>query len=149
MPLLKLATIDPVATGLAGQIEQKERTEFRNEEWKGENKPRCEQTECDVSSSTHHMINSSRPSPTFYTVSDKSWLWRPGTRQAPYSDRLTHRQPCVIASLASTGRQLPAPALSVIRAMVACNTSIVPPLEPPAFVCHTVQSKYESYGSLI
>jgi len=32
MPLLKLAMIDPVAIGLAGQTEQKEQTEFRKEE---------------------------------------------------------------------------------------------------------------------
>jgi len=44
----------------------------------GENKPRREQTEHDVSSSMHHVINSSRPSPCFRTASDKSWAWRPG-----------------------------------------------------------------------
>jgi len=32
----------------------------------------------DVSHSTHHVINPSRPSPAFRTASDKSWVWRPG-----------------------------------------------------------------------
>jgi len=32
----------------------------------------------DVSRGTHHVINPSRPSPTFRTASDKSWAWRPG-----------------------------------------------------------------------
>ena len=57
--------IDAVAFGLTGQTEQKERTEFRERTVKGENKPRCEQTERNVSSGTHHMINLSRPSPCF------------------------------------------------------------------------------------
>ena len=26
----------------------------------------------------HHVINPSRPSPTFRTASNKSWAWRPG-----------------------------------------------------------------------
>ena len=54
--------IDPVAILLTGQTEQKEQTEFRE---RGENKPRCEQTERDVSNGTHHVINLSRPSPRF------------------------------------------------------------------------------------
>ena len=32
----------------------------------------------DISRGTHHVINPSRPSPAFYTASDKSWAWRPG-----------------------------------------------------------------------
>ena len=35
-------------------------------------------TVCDISRSTHHMINPSRPSPAYCTASDKSWAWRPG-----------------------------------------------------------------------
>ena len=35
------------------------------EERRGENKPRCKQTKCDVSSGMHHMTNPSRPSPGF------------------------------------------------------------------------------------
>ena len=31
-----------------------------------------------VSCGTHHVINPSRPSPTFRTARDKSWAWRPG-----------------------------------------------------------------------
>jgi len=54
---------DPVAIGLAGQTEQKEQTEFREEDLKGENT--CEQTERDVSSGKHQVINPSRPSPCF------------------------------------------------------------------------------------
>jgi len=54
--------IDPVAIGLAGQTEQKEQTEFRERRVKGENKPRREQTEHDVSRGTHHVISPSRPS---------------------------------------------------------------------------------------
>jgi len=57
--------IDPVAIGLMGQTEQKEQTEFRERRVKGREKPRCEQTERDISSGTHHMINPSRPSPRF------------------------------------------------------------------------------------
>jgi len=70
--------MDPVAIGLAGQTEHKERTEFRERRVKGENKPRREQTEHDISRGTHHMINQSRPSPAFRTASNKSWAWRPG-----------------------------------------------------------------------
>jgi len=77
--------IHPVAIGLTGQTEQKERTEFRKEEWRGENKLRCEQTEHDISSSTHHVINPSRPSPAFRTASDKSWAWRPGNEATSLS----------------------------------------------------------------
>ena len=81
--------IDVVAIGLAGQTEQKERTEFRERRVKGEN-PRLEQNEHDVSRGTHHVINPSRPSPAFRTASDKSWVWRPGNEARVEQDHMHH-----------------------------------------------------------
>ena len=54
----------------------------------------------------------------------------------------------MIAFLASTGRQLSTPALSVIRAMVACNTSIVLPLEPPTLRGGTID-KWEVWVGVV
>jgi len=45
-------------------------------------------TVCDISRSTHHVINASRPSPTFHTASDKSWAWRPGSEANPHPHTL-------------------------------------------------------------
>ena len=69
--------INPVAIGLAGQTEQKEWTEFRE---RRENKPRHAQTERDVSSGTHHVINPSRLSPAFVPKATKAGRGGLGTR---------------------------------------------------------------------
>jgi len=50
------------------------------EEWREENKLRCEQTEHDVSSSTHHVINPSRHSPAFVPQATKAGCGGLGTR---------------------------------------------------------------------
>jgi len=60
-----------------------ERTNWiQGEEWRGENKPRCEQTEHDVSRGTHHVINPSRPapSPVFVLQATKAGLGGLGMR---------------------------------------------------------------------
>ena len=70
VPLLTLCTVASHDWSSSNRTHRTNWTERTNgiqgkEEWRGENKPRREQTEHDVSSGTHHMINPSRPSPRF------------------------------------------------------------------------------------
>ena len=77
-----VATIDLVAIGLAGQTEQKERTEFRERRVKGREQT---QTWHDVSRGTHHVISPSRPSFAFHTANLETRLVHPATNACPYS----------------------------------------------------------------
>ena len=96
-------------------------------------------TVCDVSSSTHHVINPSRPSPAFRIASDKSWAWRPeneaSCRLHPGMSKLCHITLCeaMYSFKPSLGFISGFPSIisyiSITGASSACRPVLTSPLE--------------------